>query len=66
MEPAPVRSAIDRDRLLGLDPGLAADLLFHGRAPLQVMAAARTHAVTAYGMHVGDPFGVRYVTFAAR
>ncbi len=66
MEPAPVRAAINRERLLGLDPALAADVMFHGRAPLQVMAAALGPALTAFEMHVGDPFGVRYVTLTAR
>lgn len=66
MEPAPVRAAIDRERLLRLDPALAAEVMFHGRAPLQVMAAALGPSLTAFGMHVGDPFGVRYVTLAAR
>jgi len=56
--------AADTDALLALDPQLCADLLVHGRAPLQVAAAA----VSASGrmrctdLEVEDPFGVLYVT----
>lgn len=62
----------DLDRLLDLDPGLCADLLVAGRAPLQVLAAAAGASVEAgegpaYGTfevvtcEVSDPFGVLYV-----
>lgn len=55
--------AVDTDRLLALDPQLCADLLVHGRAPLQVMAAALPSRgdLECAGIDVSDPFGVRYV-----
>lgn len=63
--------AVDARGLLALDAGLAAELHFQGRAPLQVLAGvlaerARGVALTAYALMVGDPFGVRYVVLAAR
>lgn len=82
--PAPMRAwtgeelgpatPIDPRALLALDAGLAGELLFHGRAPLQVLAGALAEddgsatargALTAYEVMVGDPFGVRYVVLAA-
>ncbi len=53
----------DPARLLALDPSLCADLLVHGRAPLQVAAAAMgEHAAYRCGsMEHSDPFGVLYV-----
>jgi len=58
-----LRSA-DPDRLLALDPGLCADLLLHGRAPLQVAAAAVAAAGRMWcpDLEAEDPFGVLYVT----
>ena len=79
--PAPMQSTGDRHRelgrpmdpqaLLALDPSLAEQLWFGGRAPLPVLAGAlladgRDPAPTAYRSWVGDPFGVRYVVLAAR
>ena len=62
---------MDPQALLALDPSLAEQLWFGGRAPLQVLAGAlladgRDPAPTAYRSWVGDPFGVRYVVLAAR
>ncbi|MBR7741717.1 hypothetical protein KC207_00210 [Phycicoccus sp. BSK3Z-2] len=54
----------DLEAVLRLDPGLAADLLAHGRAPLQVGAAtlvAREGEVTCAGVAVDDAFGVLHV-----
>ena len=58
-----LRSA-DPDRLLELDPDLCAELLVHGRAPLQVAAAAMAQAgpMRCSVLDVEDPFGVLYVT----
>lgn len=47
--------------LLDIDPGLAAELLCSGRAPLQVLGAAtRDCDVRAEVLACGDPFGVAY------
>ena len=56
-------SAADPARLLALDPGLCADLLVQGRAPLQVAAAAMGEhaAYRCVAMEPSDPYGVRYV-----
>ncbi len=53
----------DPDALLALEPGLCADLLLHGRAPLQVLAAALTGgpAVTCTALEADDTFGVLHV-----
>lgn len=54
---------VDLAGLLALDPVLCADLLVHGRAPLQVAAAAlagREH-LRCEELDVSDPFGVLYV-----
>jgi hypothetical protein len=58
----------DPGQLLTLDPGLAAELLAQGRAPLQVLAgavAAGPGAGSGGGVratidHVSDPYGVLY------
>lgn len=57
-----VRDA-DPDRLLALDPVRCADLLVHGRAPLQVAAPVigAREALRCSQIHVEDPFGVLYV-----
>jgi hypothetical protein len=56
--------AADPDRLLALDPGLCADLLLHGRAPLQVAAAAVASSgpMRCADIEAEDPFGVLYLT----
>ncbi len=56
--------AADPDRLLALDPGLCADLLLHGRAPLQVAAAAMAASgpMRCADLEAEDPFGVLYLT----
>jgi hypothetical protein len=56
--------AADPTRLLALDPGLCAELLVHGRAPLQVAAAAMSASgpMRCADLEAGDPFGVLYVT----
>jgi aromatic ring-opening dioxygenase LigB subunit len=56
--------AADAERLLGLDADLCDQLLVHGRAPLQVAAAAmaRSGPMRCTGIDVEDPFGVLYVT----
>lgn len=53
----------DTDALLALDPQLCADLLVHGRAPLQVAAAALRGrpGLAAVDVHAEDPFGVLHV-----
>lgn len=55
--------AADAGRLLALDPQLCADLLVHGRAPLQVAAAAMAGRGTpeCEELVVSDPWGVRYI-----
>lgn len=53
----------DPSALLGLEPGLAADLLVAGRAALQVMAAAVAEGGGSYRpevLYADDPFGVMY------
>ncbi|WP_299444318.1 hypothetical protein [uncultured Phycicoccus sp.] len=59
---AALRTA-DPERLLALDPGLCADLLAHGRAPLQVAAAAMAGRgePRCTELEVSDPLGVLYV-----
>ena len=48
--------------LLDLDPVLCAELLVHGRAPLQVAAAVSGDAdLVCADLEVSDPFGVRYL-----
>jgi hypothetical protein len=56
--------AADPDGLLTLDPVLCADLLVHGRAPLQVAAAAMASSgrMRCTDLEAEDPFGVLYVT----
>jgi hypothetical protein len=56
--------AADPDRLLALDAQLCADLLVHGRAPLQVAAAAiaASGRMRCVDLEAEDPFGVLYVT----
>lgn len=81
LSPAPMQSyqptdlesvgRIDPQALLDLDPEVAGELLFQGRAPLQVLAGAIEGRAprpqfTATDVMVGDPFGVRYVLLAAR
>ncbi len=53
----------DAEALLALDAGLCADLLVHGRAPLQVLAAALAggDAVACPELEVDDTFGVLHV-----
>ncbi|MBM6401547.1 hypothetical protein [Phycicoccus sonneratiae] len=55
--------AADPEGLLALDPVLCADLLVHGRAPLQVAAAALAGrpGLAALDVHAEDPFGVLHV-----
>lgn len=55
--------AADAQALLALDPALCAELLVHGRAPLQVAAAALAGraGATALEVHAEDPFGVLHV-----
>ena len=50
-------------RLLALDPGVCADLLVQGRAPLQVAAAAlgEEAAYRCVSLDRSDPYGVLYV-----
>ncbi|KOX12412.1 hypothetical protein [Nocardiopsis sp. NRRL B-16309] len=53
----------DPSALLGLEPGLAAELLAAGRAALQVMAAAVARGGASYRpevLYADDPFGVMY------
>jgi hypothetical protein len=54
----------DPGRLLALNPDLCADLLVHGRAPLQVAAAAMAASgrMECAELEAEDPFGVLYVT----
>lgn len=56
--------AADPERLLGLDAGLCADLLAHGRAPLQVAAAAMASSgrMRCAVLEAEDPLGVLHVT----
>lgn len=65
--------AADPQRLLGLDPDLAAEVMAHSRAALQVAAAAMGGEAGAAGgdtayrtttLEVSDPFGVLYVVAA--
>ncbi|MGG5259177.1 hypothetical protein [Phycicoccus avicenniae] len=53
----------DPDALFALDPALCAELLVHGRAPLQVAAAvlAERPGVVAGDVYSEDPFGVLHV-----
>ncbi|NHA66513.1 class III extradiol ring-cleavage dioxygenase family protein [Phycicoccus flavus] len=55
--------AADPAALLDLDPALAAELLAHGRAPLQVAAAALAGrgGLHCADLETADPFGVLYV-----
>ncbi len=55
--------AADAQALLALDPVLCAELLVHGRAPLQVAAAALADrpGLAAVHVHAEDPFGVFHV-----
>ncbi|MEV4317180.1 hypothetical protein [Actinocrispum sp. NPDC049592] len=50
----------DSDALLGLDSGLADELLMQGRAALQVLGAAVPSVRVAEVRHQEDPFGVLY------
>ncbi|WP_304454369.1 hypothetical protein [Nocardiopsis sp. YSL2] len=53
----------DPSALLGLEPGLAAELLVAGRAALQVMASAVVEDGASYRsevLYADDPFGVMY------
>jgi hypothetical protein len=56
--------AADPEGLLALDPVLCADLLLHGRAPLQVAAAAMAASgrMRCADLEAEDPWGVLYVT----
>ncbi len=56
--------AADPQRLLALDPGLCADLLVHGRAALQVAAAAMATSgrMRCVDLEAEDPLGVLHVT----
>ena len=53
----------DPAALLALDPVLCAELLVHGRAPLQVAAAALAGGppMTCVELEAEDPFGVQYL-----
>ncbi|HMM96831.1 hypothetical protein [Phycicoccus sp.] len=55
--------AADPAALLALDPRLCADLLVHGRAPLQVLAGALSgrDPLSCADLHAEDPFGVLHV-----
>lgn len=54
--------AADAEALLALDPALCADLLVHGRAPLQVAAGILgTSGARCEALHTEDPFGVLHV-----
>ena len=55
--------AADPERLLALDPAMAAELLAHGRAPLQVAAAAVAgrSGLRCDELEASDPFGVLYL-----
>lgn len=58
--------AADAEALLALDPALCADLLVHGRAPLQVAAGVLgrvdgTVRARCEALHTEDPFGVLHV-----
>lgn len=60
-------AAGDADALMAIDPALAADLLDHGRAPLQVLAGAiEGLGLVSEVLRVEDPFGVRYVVATLR
>ncbi|HVX45179.1 MAG TPA: class III extradiol dioxygenase subunit B-like domain-containing protein [Mycobacteriales bacterium] len=54
----------DVDGLLGLDPGLAADLLVAGRAPWQVAASAADGPIRAEVLYDQAPYGVGYFVAA--
>jgi hypothetical protein len=56
--------AADPERLLSLDPVLCADLLVHGRAALQVAAAAiaTSGRMRCVDLEAEDPLGVLHVT----
>lgn len=58
----------DPERLLALDPSVCADVLLHGRAPLQVAAAAlqSSGGDWATDVRAEDPFGVLYVIATLR
>ena len=60
--------AADSGRLLALDPGLCADLLVHGRAPLQVLAGALGDGIrhVSTELSVQDPLGVLWVVAGLR
>ncbi|GGL37060.1 hypothetical protein H9L10_15220 [Phycicoccus endophyticus] len=55
--------AADPGRLLALDPDLCAALLMHGRAPLQVAAAAWAGraGLRCATAEAADPYGVQYL-----
>ena len=55
--------AADPTRLLALDPELCADLLVHGRAPLQVAAAAMSgrDRLECAALESENPLGVLHV-----
>ncbi len=57
---------VDPERLLGLDAGLAAEVLASGRAALQVLAhaARRTPGFGGGLLWSGDPYGVMYAVAA--
>ncbi|HYN29107.1 MAG TPA: hypothetical protein VES95_04465 [Dermatophilaceae bacterium] len=64
-------AAPDLRRLLDLDPALCADVLFGGRAALQVLGGALATgaggpAYRTVSLHTEDPFGVRYVVAVLR
>lgn len=60
-----IASAVGRgalNELLDLDPDLCAELLVHGRAPMQVAAATvGDDDLECVDLRVSDPFGVRYL-----
>ncbi|WP_432986966.1 hypothetical protein [Dactylosporangium sp. CA-233914] len=51
----------DAAALAALDPGLAAELLVAGRAPWQVLAGAKDHAMRGAVLYDSAPYGVNYV-----
>ncbi|MBM6402993.1 hypothetical protein JQN72_01860 [Phycicoccus sp. CSK15P-2] len=51
----------DLDPVRRLDPALCADLLLHGRAPLQVLAARSPGPVVPVALEADDPWGVLHV-----
>ena len=55
----PAGSPIDPGRMLAVAPGLCADLLAHGRAPLQVAAAAMAASgrMRCVDLEAEDPLG---------